>query len=115
MGKNRDRLNIVAAILEAANFGASKTKIMFAANLSFSMLEKYLEIAVEAEFLQFDDYRYSLTERGREFLREYKNFEERYIRAQTLLESLDSERKKLTQTCDLLRLLNGERFSYNFK
>ena len=36
LGKNRDRLSIIAAILEAANFGASKTHIMFNVNLSFS-------------------------------------------------------------------------------
>jgi predicted transcriptional regulator len=42
LGKNRDRLSIVAAILEAVNSGASKTRIMFSANLSFSLLEKYL-------------------------------------------------------------------------
>lgn len=40
LGKNRDRLSIVAAILEAVNSGASKTRIMFSANLSFSLLEK---------------------------------------------------------------------------
>ena len=36
MGKNRDRLGIVAAILDAANPGTSKTRIMFSANLNYT-------------------------------------------------------------------------------
>ena len=100
MGKNRDRLSIIAAILEAANMGASKTRIMFAANLSFSLLEKYLAVALKSDFVRVEGYRYSLTEHGREFLKQYKYFEDRYIRAQTLLESLSSEREKLALSCD---------------
>jgi len=44
LGKNRDRVSIVAAILEAAHSGSSKTRIMFSANLSFSLFEKDLSI-----------------------------------------------------------------------
>jgi predicted transcriptional regulator len=107
LGKNRDRLSIVAAILEAVNSGASKTRIMFAANLSFSLLEKYLAIALKAEFVRVENYKYSLTERGREFLKQYKHFEGRYIRAQTVLESLTSERVKLASSCERTRMFNG--------
>ena len=46
LGKNRDRLSIVAAILEAVNSGATKTRIMFNTNLNFRLLEKYLDISV---------------------------------------------------------------------
>jgi predicted transcriptional regulator len=107
LGKNRDRLSIVAAILEAANSGASKTKIMFGANLSFCLLEKYLDIALKARFIQIKDYKYSLTENGREFLKEYKHFEERCERAKELLDSLSSERAKLTLTCERAQMFNG--------
>jgi predicted transcriptional regulator len=100
MGKNRDRLSIIAAILEAANTGASKTRIMFAANLSSSLLEKYLAVALKSDFIHVEDYKYSLTEHGREFLKKYKHFENRYIRAQTLLESLSTEREKFALSCD---------------
>src|SRR3989304_1871834 len=37
--KNRDRVRIVADLLEAAGSGSGKTKIMFGANLSFKLLE----------------------------------------------------------------------------
>jgi predicted transcriptional regulator len=79
MGKNGDRLSIIAAISDAANKGASKTRIMLAANLNVSLLEKYLTVALKSDFVRVEDYRYSLTEHGREFLEQYKYFEDRYI------------------------------------
>jgi len=100
MGKNRDRISIIAAILEAANSGSSKTRILFKANLSFMLLEKYLNVSVSAGFVRVDDSIYRLTVRGREYLKQYKLFEERYMRAQKLLETLDSERERLTQSCE---------------
>ena len=100
MGKNRDRLSIVAAILDAANFGASKTRIMLQANLSFGLLEKYLEIAVNAGFIAPNNGKYNLTEHGKNFYREYKHFYERYDKAQRILESLDSERDRLARLCN---------------
>jgi predicted transcriptional regulator len=109
MGKNRDRLSIVAAILEAANSGASKTRIMFLANLSYNLLEKYLDVALKAEFVRAENYKYSLTQEGREFLKQYRHFEERYVRAQTLIETLNSERDKLDLSCLSGKMLNGKR------
>jgi predicted transcriptional regulator len=91
LGKNRDRVSIVAAILEAANLGASKTRIMFGANLSFSLLEKYLGVVLDADFVRVEDSRYVLTEHGREFLKQYRRFQERYVGAMKLLEALACE------------------------
>lgn len=109
MGKNRDRLSIVAAILEAANSGTSKTRIMFSANLSFSLLEKYLEVASQAGFLRMNGTKYYLTELGQEFLREYKYFHERYDRAQKMLDSLGSERERLASLCSKYGLSNSSK------
>jgi DNA-binding PadR family transcriptional regulator len=72
---------------------------MVQSNLSFSLLEKYLEVATAAGFIQVHDYIYQLTERGREFLRTYKHFHERYTNAQKMLDSLDSERERLAELC----------------
>lgn len=52
LGKDRDRLSIIAAILQAVNCGARKTKIMFNANLSYNLLEKYLDICLQAGFVE---------------------------------------------------------------
>ncbi len=47
MKRNRDRVRLVAAILEAARNGANKNRIMYDANLSYKLLEKYLKIAMD--------------------------------------------------------------------
>jgi predicted transcriptional regulator len=100
LGKYRDRLCIVAAVLEATNSGSTKTKIMFAANLSFTLLEKYLDIVVSAGFVEVNDSVYLLTESGQEFLKRYRVFHEQYAKAQEQIEALGSEYEELSQLCD---------------
>ena len=100
MGKNRDRISIIAAILEAANSGSTKTRIMFKANLSFMLLEKYLNVSISSGLMSVEGPTYKLTIHGREYLKQYKLFEERYLQAQKLLENLDNERERLTQSCE---------------
>ncbi len=100
LGKNRDRLSIVAAILEVAHNGASKTRIMYAANLSFSLLEKYLAVALSSGFIKVSRGKYRLTLKGHEFLKDYNYFHQRYDRAQKMLESLGSEREQLEGLCN---------------
>ena len=95
MGKNRDRLSIVADVLESVGSGSSKTRIMFAANLSFNLLEKYLDVVVRAGFVESRDAKYMLSDRGWEFLNNYKQFHTKYTNAQKLLENLGNEREKL--------------------
>ena len=99
MGKNRDRLSIIAAILEVSNSGASKTRIMFGANLSFKLLEKYLAVVKEAGFVHVKGSLYQLTEQGREFLKRYRLFHDKYSRVQESLESLGDEHDKLERLC----------------
>ncbi|MGA2683277.1 MAG: winged helix-turn-helix domain-containing protein [Candidatus Bathyarchaeia archaeon] len=99
MGKNRDRLSIVAAILETANSGATKSHIKIGANLSFSLLEKYLNIVVGAGFVRVEGCTFELTARGREFLKQYKHFCERYVEARKLFEALRSDWKRLSLMC----------------
>ena len=50
--KRRDTLIIVAAILEIANKGTSKTHIMYNANLSFQLANEYLKFMLETELLE---------------------------------------------------------------
>ncbi len=68
---------------------------MFEANLSFSLLEKYLKAAAKAGFLKVENGKYTLTEQGRNFLAKYKHFNQRYNLATKLLDSLVSERELL--------------------
>ena len=93
-------MGIVAAILDVTNSGASKTKIMYGANLSFSMLEKYLKLVQSSDLIEKDgDRLYHLTDKGRDFLNAYKRFYDRYDSASKLLSSLAFERQRLSKLC----------------
>jgi predicted transcriptional regulator len=69
MGKNRGRLSLVVAILDAASAGASKTRIMYMANLSYKLLQKYLETTMSLGFVRLNGSNYELTAKGRHFLK----------------------------------------------
>jgi len=70
--KRRDKLVIMAEIIDIAKSGSSKTHIMFKANLSFSQLNEYLAALSRANLLEklTQDGReiYKPTERGLEFM-----------------------------------------------
>jgi predicted transcriptional regulator len=51
--KYRSRTEIVAMILEAANGGATKTKIMYKAFLSYAQLREYLSVLMENALLEY--------------------------------------------------------------
>jgi len=50
--KRRDKLVIIAEIIDIAKNGTSKTHIMFKANLSFSQLNQYLSALIETNLLE---------------------------------------------------------------
>ena len=52
--KYRSRSEIVALILEAANGGATRTKIMYKAFLSFVHLKGYLSVLLENGLIEYD-------------------------------------------------------------
>ena len=99
MKKNRDRLSLIAAILEVAQTDANKTKIMYMANLSFQLLEKYLMLALNASFLQQKASSYETTEKGRRFLKNFNSFHERRCEVQKMMKDLSEERKLLERLC----------------
>ena len=51
----RSRTEIVALILDAANGGATKTKIMYNAYLSYNQLREYLTMLMENELIDYVD------------------------------------------------------------
>jgi predicted transcriptional regulator len=68
----RDRIAIVAEILEMARQGVLKTNIMYKAGLNSHMLSKYLELMMSAKLLEKvllnNRMIYKVTQRGMEFL-----------------------------------------------
>jgi predicted transcriptional regulator len=51
--KYRSRTEIVSNILDAANGGATKTKIMYIAFLSYNQLKDYLSMLMENNLLEY--------------------------------------------------------------
>ena len=72
--KYRSRMDIAAAILEIAQGGAIKTRIMYKAFLSFPQLKEYLELLQDGGLLDYvaEEKEYHATERGKRFLKMYK-------------------------------------------
>src|SRR5713101_1321168 len=71
--KYRSRVDIVAALLQSAVGGATKTKLMYSAFLSHSQVEEYLEFLGAKRLISFipDKRRYVPTSRGIQFLKMY--------------------------------------------
>jgi len=69
--KYRSRTEIVGNILEAANGGATKTKIMYKAFLSYVQLKEYLSILIENNLLEYINGTriFKTTEKGLNFLK----------------------------------------------
>lgn len=72
--KYRSRMDIAAAILDVAQGGALKTKIMYTAFLSSPQLKEYLDLLTEQGLLEYasEDRAYATTEKGMRFLKMYK-------------------------------------------
>jgi predicted transcriptional regulator len=69
--KYRSRTEIVGNILEAANGGATKTKIMYKAFLSYVQLKEYLSILIENTLIEYIDgtHKFKTTEKGLNYLK----------------------------------------------
>jgi len=74
--KRRDRLYIIAEILEVAGDGTLKTQIMYKANLSFAQLNEYLSFLLETDLLKVfsneEKTIYKTTRKGIRFLQNYR-------------------------------------------
>ena len=75
---NRSRTEIVAMILDAANGGETKTKIMYFAFLSYNQLNEYLSILIENNLIEYLDgtKNFKTTEKGLFFLKMHNEIRE---------------------------------------
>jgi predicted transcriptional regulator len=72
--KYRSRMDIAASMLETADGGALKTRIMYNAFVSFPQLEEYLELLTDAGLIEYvkEEKVYHTTDKGRRFLKMYR-------------------------------------------
>ena len=75
--KNRSRTEIVSDILNSANGGATKSKIMYKAFLSYGQLKEYLSVLIENNLIEYLDGTqiYKTTEKGLYFLKKYEELQ----------------------------------------
>ena len=75
---NRSLTEIVSNILDAANGGVTKTKIMYKAYLSYNQLREYLSVLIENNLIEYIDgtQTYKTTEKGLHFLKMYNEMAE---------------------------------------
>ena len=69
--KYRSRTEIVSNILNAANGGTTKTKIMYRAFLSYTQLKEYLSVLIENNLIEYIDgtHTFKTTKKGLNFLK----------------------------------------------
>jgi predicted transcriptional regulator len=68
---NRSRTEIVAMILDAANGGETKTKIMYFAFLSYNQVKEHLSILIENNLIEYLEgtNKFRTTEKGLNYLK----------------------------------------------
>jgi predicted transcriptional regulator len=101
LGTYRGRLDIIADILNVASRNAKKTQIMYQANLSYSVMQRYLAEIVGAQLIAFEDEKqhYSLTSKGREFLDAYEKYSKTTKHVEKRLNDVASKKKALEELC----------------
>ena len=101
MRNYRSRLDIIANILEVADQNASKTRIMYQANLNYKVLQKYLKEVTVASLISFkkvDGY-FVLTPKGKLFLEIYNDYAKMRKRVEKRLRDVYKKRTNLEELC----------------
>lgn len=98
--KYRSRTEIVSTILGVVSHGASKTKIMYDAYLSYTQLTEYLSFLTENKMIKRHEgtEMYRLTEKGQKFYLKCKEIDEMIETKRTHPNAFDVEDVSRNQT-----------------
>lgn len=101
MGSYRRRLDIIADILQVVSQNAKKTQIMYQANLSYKVLQRYLRDVTAASLIDFEaaGQCYVLTSKGRDFLEAYRDYAKTNKSIEKRLNDVDNKKKNLEELC----------------
>jgi predicted transcriptional regulator len=70
--RKRSDIEIMASILNEANGGARKTRIMYRCNLSHKQLQAYLKLLLRLGLLESPSDSFETTVKGRKFVEAYR-------------------------------------------
>jgi predicted transcriptional regulator len=73
--QRRCKFDIVVAILDVVSSSATKTKIVYDANLNFNLATKYLDLLQERKFIRINGNVYEITKEGKTFLKKAKELQ----------------------------------------
>ena len=101
LGSYRGKLDIIADILHVVSGEAKKTQIMYQANLSYKVLQKYLAEITTASLISFEPEKqcYVLTEKGRVYLDGYQEYSKTNRHVTQRLNDVRSKRAVLEKLC----------------
>ena len=102
MGKHRSKLQILANILDVVNYnnGAKKTQIMYQAYLSYKLLNRYLNVVLDAGLVKCGTNNfYNLTSKGEVFLEKYNKYNKSREIANQELNHVEDQRSNLEDMC----------------
>ena len=103
-------MQIIADILMVVRNGARKTRIMYQANLSYRLLNQYLDYAMEASLISVsseDNGHYIVTPKGFEFLEKYNKYLQRSNQLEEQLQNVAYEKAMLEKNY-IAKLPNSE-------
>jgi len=89
--KKRNKYELLADLLESSRGGARKTSMMFKSNLSFRLLNKYLDFLLANGFLDKADGKYFPSEKGLLYLHRYSRYQKTKFdlqRSQEVIQSI---------------------------
>ena len=97
----RDRLDIIADILAVVSREAKKTQIMYQANLSYKVLQRYLGEIANASLIRFEGHNqhYLLTGKGQDYLEAYKEYTRSSKSMEKRFNDFSTKRKILEELC----------------
>ena len=101
LSKYRNRVEIVADILNIVEKGAKKTQIMYKGNLSYKLLRNYLREVIGAGLVCMGERSniYQLTEKGKLFLKDFEDYSKNRNEAEQHLTNMNSLKTKLESMC----------------
>ena len=80
----RNRIDIIAQLLDAASSPTTKTKMMYKAMLSYEQLKEYLLMLSENDLIEYDkpNQRFTTTDKGFQFMKRYEDLSKLIVQQQ---------------------------------
>jgi predicted transcriptional regulator len=84
--KYRSRTELISMMLDAANGGATKTKIMYSAFLSYTQLKEYLSVLIENNLIEYlvGTHEFKTTQKGLNLLKVHNEMGELLQQSNTI-------------------------------